>query len=109
MKRKQQRKERLIPNNIPRYIRCYDNGDRSCDRYTVVYTGRYRGDSDWFQYVGMSERPFHPQGFGQHGESEEQIDRPAYGHLGKKISFKDLPKDCKRLVLSDYKSIWRIE
>ena len=29
--------------------------------------------------------------------------------LGKRINFEDLPEDCRRLVLSDYKEIWEIE
>jgi hypothetical protein len=56
----------------------------------------------------MSEHPFHPQGFGQHGEAGDPIDRPAYGHIGKRIKFEDLPEDCKRLVLMDYYSIWKL-
>ena len=28
--------------------------------------------------------PFHPQGIGQHGESNEPIDQPSYKHLGKR-------------------------
>lgn len=102
------RTERLLPEGKPRYVRCYDNGGESIDRYTVVYTGRYRGDG-WFMYVGMNAAPFHPQGFGQHGESQHQIDRPKYGHLGKKIAFDVLPDDCKRLVLSDYREIWNLK
>ena len=103
----------LLPQGTPKYIRCYDNG-RSFDRYTVVYTGRYRGKG-WFQYVAMSEAPFHPQGFGQHGEHPQQIDvnkwgfAPAIGrknHLGTRIHFESLPTDCRKLVLSDYKAIW---
>jgi hypothetical protein len=54
----------------------------------------------------MSGLPFHSQGFGQHGESFGPIDRPSYKHLGKKITFDDLPKDCQELVMSDYKQIW---
>ena len=107
--KKKLRSARLLPNGIPRYIRCYDSGENgSFDRYTVCYTGNYRGKTDWFQYVGMSTYPFHPQGFGQHGESETQIDRPTYGHLGKKIKFEDLPQDCQKLVLQDYKEIWKL-
>lgn len=101
------------PGGEPVYVRCYDNGGRSFDRYTVVYSGRYRKvvrgyARDEFQYVGMSECPFNPQGFGQHGSSPQLIDRPTYGHLGKKIKFSDLPADCQRLVLQDYKEIWNI-
>ena len=115
--RTQDRVNRLMPGGAPRYIRCYDNGNRpdggTIDRYTVVYTGRYRhktGGSQW--YVGMSAAPFHPQGFGQHGEYPGHlgpaIDRPSYGHLGKKIKFQDLPEDCQKLVLQDYRDLWDI-
>ena len=102
------RTECLLPGGVPRYIRCYDNGGESFDRYTVVFTGRYKhktGGAFW--YVGMSDNPFHPQGFGQHGEStDNQIDWPTYGHLGKKIKFQDLPEDCQKLVQDNYRYLW---
>jgi hypothetical protein len=104
---------------IPKYVRIYDNGGPdvpggTIDRYMVVYTGRYRGKDGWFQHVGMSGAPYHPQGFCQHGESQEQLDTlkgwaPAMGrrcHLGKRIPFEDLPKDCQRVVKMDYQSLW---
>ena len=105
---KNRRREQLMPNGIPKRIRCYDNGGKTYDRYTVVYTGNYRGRKGC-DYVGMSGHPFHPQGFGQHGWDLNVIDRPTYSHLGKKIEFEDLPEDCKRLVIDDYKEIWGIK
>ena len=108
----EQRKSNLMPNGVPRYIRCYDNGGKTFDRYTVVFTGKYlhktNGSS---QYVGMSENPFSPQGFGQHGESNtnQPIDKPSYKHLGKKIEFSELPQDCKTLVINDYIELWDLE
>lgn len=87
--------------------RIYDSGEKTFDRYTVYFSDRKawgitdkitKGSilSSW-PYVGMSEHPFHPQGFGQHGN----------GCLGKQngkiIDFKDLPEDCKKLVLQDLK------
>lgn len=118
------RKERLMPNNIPKYVRVYDNGGTGCggtfDRYTVVFSGNYRrrlptGEFDCdCLYVGMSANPFHPQGFGQHGENPYPIDAkdgwaPAIGrkcHLGIRINFSDLPPDCQKLVRDDYNDIW---
>ena len=106
----------LLPNGIPRYVRCYDNGGETLDRYTVCYTGHYRKRGDWWDYVAMSANPYYPQGVGRHGQSEfRQIDvnksgfAPALGrkcHLGKRIPFADLPADCKALVLRDYREIW---
>ena len=109
-KSKQARRERLLPGDKPRYIRCYDNGGQTADRYTVVFTGRYRhktgGD---FWDLCMSSCPFHPQGIGMHGTSNQQIDRPNYGHLGKRIKFDSLPEDCQKAVVQDYKYLWDLE
>lgn len=100
----------LMPSGIPRYIRCYDNGGESLDRYTVVFTGNYRSKTGGdFLYIGMNDSPFHPQGVGMHGGHKEQIDRPGYGHLGKKISFQQLPDDCRALVLRDYCDLWDLK
>ncbi len=108
-----------MPGGTPRWIRCYDNGgvpQGTFDRFTVLYTKR-RTDGV-FTHVGMSAHPFHPQGFGQHGESQQPLDvnkhgfAPALGrrcHLGKRIPFADLPPDCQRLVISDYKEIWNLK
>lgn len=101
------RRERLLPDGQPRYVHVYDNGGESIDRYTVVFTGRYTqktGGEHW--YLGMSGAPFHPQGMGQHGESQKQIDWPSYGHLGKKIPFEKLPADCQQCALQTYCYLW---
>lgn len=91
----------------PRWIRCYDNGGETIDRYTVVFTrlGNKLGRGTCL-YLAMNAAPFHPQGFGQHGESTCPIDRPSYGHLGKKIRFEDLPADCQKCVWQTYSDLW---
>lgn len=116
---KQQRQNNLLPNGMPKYVRIYDN-EKTADRYTVCFTGRYRkwhGNMGQFEYVAMSAYPFHPQGIGQHGQSERQIDvnksgfAPAIGrkcHLGKRIPFNQLSPDCQKLVIRDYKEIWSL-
>lgn len=102
--------QKLMPNGIPRYIRCYDNRSRSTDRYTVCFTGRYgHKTAGEFYYLAMNASPFHPQGFGQHSSSKAPIDKPTYSHLGKRIAFRDLPEDCRKPVLSDYKNLWDLE
>lgn len=75
-------------------IRCYDNGGKTADRYTVVYLEDRERDGT-YTCVGMSAEPFHPQGVGQH--STAMLGR----HLGRRISFEALPVDCRRLVLRD--------
>ena len=73
-------------------IRVYDNGGKTCDRYTVVYMAEREHSANTFSAVGMSETPFHPQGFGQHCTA-----MPGK-HLGKRIMFSSLPDACQRLV-----------
>lgn len=110
-----ERKARLLPNGLPKYIRCFDTGDGEdspIDRYTVIYTGRYAGShyGQWF-YVAMNAAPFHPQGFGQHGETPQrcQDGKPNLRErFGKRINFTDLPADCQKFVMGDYLDIWGI-
>ena len=95
----------------------------SFDRYTVVFTGRAPvmrapGIPSQYPYLGMSCNPCHPQGFGQHGHTDNQpCDcRPGSGwpppvggksHWGsRRITWAQLPQACQKLVLSDYKAIW---
>jgi hypothetical protein len=84
-------------------IRCYNNGGQwaeggSIDQYTVVYIDQreqWTRDGWIYSAVAMNERPFHPQGFGQHCAA---MDGP---HLGKRIAFSALPADCQHMVRQD--------
>lgn len=76
-------------------IRCYDNGGKTFDRFTVVYMDEPENAPGLFAAVGMSENPFHPQGFGQHCSA-----MPGR-HLGKRIRLEDMPEACQRLVKRD--------
>ena len=106
----EKRTKSLMPEGAPKLVRCYDNGGETFDRFTVSYTrannfgltGRTVG-------VGMSEYPYSPQGFGQHFDYDSPIDRPSYGHLGRKIQFSALPPDCQRVVMDDYKDLWKLK
>lgn len=113
------RLQRLLPNGYPRYVRVYDNGGETADRYTVVFTGRYnnRVERSRREYVhfGMSEDPFH--GIGQMGFSKEIIDlkdgrwAPVYGksnHLGKRIHWHEMPDACQKAALHVYKELWEL-
>jgi len=72
------------------------------DKYTVVYLDEVDKDLN-VPYIGMSEHPFHPQGFGQNGEMK--IYNVQYkgrgGCFDKRIKFADLPEDCKKAVMQD--------
>jgi hypothetical protein len=121
-KAQQARKARLLPNGRPRWVRCYDNSDTpdaTIDRYTVVFTGRYKhAMGEEHPYLAMSGAPFHPQGFCQHGSTPhaccDALDGkwpPAIGrlnHLGRRIRWENLPADCQRAAMEDYLDIWGI-
>lgn len=74
----------------------WDNGGKTFDRYTIVFKARRYDYRLYWPYLGASENPFHPQGFGQHGESSEPMGGK---HLGKRIAFEALPEDVQRFVL----------
>ena len=95
---KSERKSR--PDYPDGVVGVYDSGDKTADRYTVVYSSFESGvrEARFWPYVGMSASPFHPQGFGQHGEAGKRL---SSRECGKTINFSDLPDDCKRLVMQD--------
>lgn len=83
-----------MKNNLMKKVKIYDNGGKTIDRYTAVYTHLIEKPR-LYSARGMSENPFHPQGFGCW--TSAMLGR----HLGKRIEFKNLPKDCQTLVLQD--------
>ena len=75
-------------------VRIYDNGGATFDRFTAVYLDQpERGGL--YAARGMSENPFHPQGFGQMTAAS---DGP---HLGKRVRLADLPEPVQRLIYHD--------
>lgn len=73
-------------------IRIYDNPNYR-DRYTAVFIHKPCFKSKKFDCLGMSEHPFHPQGVGQMTSGQDGE------HLGRRITFQDLPQDCQRLLV----------
>ena len=104
------RNDKLLPKVdgrlIPRWLRVYDNGGNTTDRFTIVFTTRIpRG-----LYVHCCEAPDTPQGVWSYNTSEHglAIDRPTYGHLGKRIKFEALPERVYKYILVDYADVWDI-
>tara|TARA_R110000772_G_scaffold46279_6_gene105704 strand:+ start:703 stop:999 length:297 start_codon:yes stop_codon:yes gene_type:complete len=91
--------------NSPKFIACYDSGPELLDRYTVVFTRPLKNTRGqrYYMYVGMSANPY--VGVGIHADSPERIDGEGHS-LGKKIQFKDLPLNCRKLVTEDYESFY---
>lgn len=75
-------------------VRCYDNGGKTYDRYSVLYLD-YSETRGRVSCRGMSERPTHPQGFGQTTSAVPG------SHLGKRILFAQLPAECQAVVRRD--------
>ena len=83
----------------PKGIKAIYDHPKYADRYTVYYTFDRNPRNGYYACLGMSEKPFHPLGFGQHGEG--MLGR----HNGKKITFEDLPADCKEAVMQDLECV----
>lgn len=79
-----------------RYL-CFDDGGETIDRYTIFY--KRHGWEPWRDYLAASAAPFHPQGFGQHGESDPFYRRADMAHLGEPIRFAALPADVQKFAL----------
>lgn len=73
-------------------IKCYDNGGKTIDRYTVVFMEQPEQDEEIYEALGMSANPF--TGVGMSCSAHPG------SHLGKKIAFDELPVDCRKLVTS---------
>jgi len=70
----------------------YDNGGKTFDRFTVLTEPYHFGKS--CDCLCLSDNPTDPLGFSQWGDCYEGP------HLGKEISFDDLPKNVQAHVLS---------
>lgn len=98
-------------------VRLYDNGGTSADRYTAVYTGRYRHNNcGEFFHRAMSENPFHPMGVGMAGSSSQQLDYTGSGwggvpigrkcHLGTRIPFEVAPPKVQLCIAQDLAGLY---
>jgi len=78
-----------------RGLHVYDNGGKTIDRYTVVVRRKGWTVGPGMQpMIAMSGEPTHPQGFSQYCEGHEGK------HLGKRISFFQLPRNVQDHVLA---------
>jgi hypothetical protein len=92
-------KNTILHNGKRMVCRIYDIGPGVVDRYTVCFKG-YRDSRNWmsYPYLACDAMPFHPQGFGQHGEARNMI----FGrHIGKRIRFEDCPADVQKFILQN--------
>lgn len=89
----------------PDPLRVYDNGGRTLDRYTIIpqrcYWRTYRERVGLWQAIASSDRPFHPQGFGQH------VSATPGAHLGARIAFDTLPPDVQRFARQAFPELAR--
>ena len=81
-------------------LRCYDNGGRSFDRYTILpprwaveyKAGRLAGGGVLWAATASGARPFHPQGFGQY------VAAVAGPQLGRRVRWDTLPADVQKFA-----------
>lgn len=87
-------------------IDCFDDDSgEAIDRYTVVICGLQTVDGvPYATFLGASANPFHPQGIGQHSHEIPVSDYHVsqYSHLGKRVTFTDLPEDVQKFVAQEF-------
>lgn len=83
----------------PARFRLFDDGGKTADRYTLI-DSKPQGDTKYRTYFGFSERPWSPQGIGQHGEfsASEWSQQGNFRHLGKRIGLEDLDPDLQKYI-----------
>lgn len=79
---------------MPSRIRIYDDGGKTVDRYTLVVPSV--DEPRMLDMYGFNDAPYHPQGFGQYAGSYGRMG--SYAHIGKLISYHDLPEQAQRFV-----------
>lgn len=80
-------------------LRCYDNGGKSCDRYTIIpprWAKDYQERDRTWCAIAVNEYPFHPQGFGMH------VSAMAGPHIGKRVRWETLPPDVQRFARQSF-------
>ncbi len=66
----------------------------TAERYTVVFTGLFDMKKPGeYPYLTMDEKPL------QSGNYRLQREKPPYGKFGGEIGFRNLPEECRTLVL----------
>jgi len=112
------REERLMPNDVPRYIRCYHLSHKSEDYYTIVFTRMGRTGSNRYSHKGKGYPYF--SAIGSNGkiiatnEAEHPtrpVDKDPQGlqfHTYKKVDFSDLPAKVRQHVRDIYIRLWKI-
>ena len=91
-------KNTILVNGKRKVCRIFDIGDTVADRYTIAFKGYYDQCAMIYPYLASSENPYHPQGFGQYGESRQFITGK---QLGKRVSFESLPGPVQRFILDN--------
>ena len=103
MKYRPRRSSARWSEGAPEYVlACYDNGGKTCDRYTVLFGGSLYEEALGrnVYFLGMSGAPTHPQGFSQWGEMPA-ADRSA---CGKHVRWLDLPEHIRKHVIARAKA-----
>ena len=92
-------KNTMLANGKRKVCRIFDAGEGQCDRYTVAFRGyRVAGVGMVYPYLASGVAPFHPMGFGQHGEVRQFMTGRS---LGKRVSFESLPDQVQRFILQN--------
>lgn len=106
-------KNRLMPNDIPRWVRIYSN--QTDYKFTVVFDGgltRKVGGRNYYPCLFVkNDGTYKFEEFDfildtQNGQYPSKIGRKH--KLGVRIKFEDLEYDCQMSIVDIYKKLWKI-
>lgn len=89
--------QRWLEGAPKQVLACYDNGGKSCDRYTIMFGSFWKDHKGGYQIdaYAASENPYNPHGVGLTVSVPAYVDRKC---LGKKLKWSELPEPVQRAV-----------
>jgi hypothetical protein len=100
------RSKKLYSHNVPNYIRVYDNGGFTTDRYTIIFTGKRVSNTEYL-VLKLSDEP-DDQNHNCYTMYIESTSKKNIPMIGRKIQFNNLPPQCQKVVQCYYKSLWNV-
>jgi hypothetical protein len=89
----------------PKYMKVYDNGGATLDRYTIIFT-RKKVNAREYLALKLSDEP--DDQF--HNKHTILLDKASSSYVslpGKEIQFDDLPVICQEIAQEYYADLWR--
>jgi hypothetical protein len=101
------RKDKSIEAELrPKYMKVYDNGGATLDRYTIIYTRKKVNDREYLA-LKLSDEP-DDQFHNKHTILLDKASSSNVPMAGKEIPFEKLPHRCQEIAQEYYADLWKV-